>query len=139
MRPCTEQLISKPHFPHLPSEGAGPDASFGVNHCKYSTKTHTRLDFGSVCRLLLSLLGGLCAHGHPGRKARMSATFFFFLCSLYSYSNCIETLFFYPSFFQNAPMNFTDLLDEECLRNWRPAFPKMEKTDGRQAPWYSLV
>lgn len=65
--------------------------------------------------------------------------YFFFLCSLCSYSNCIETLFFYPSFFQNAPMNFTDLLDEECLRNWRPAFPKMEKTDGRQAPWYSLV
>ncbi|XP_047644794.1 KN motif and ankyrin repeat domain-containing protein 4 [Phacochoerus africanus] len=28
-------------------------------------------------------------------------------------------------------MNFTDLLDEECLRNWQPAFPKMEKTDAK--------
>ena len=46
---------------------------------------------------------------------------------------------FPSSFFQNSPTNFTGLSEEECPRDWQSAFSKMEKTDGRQAPLYSLV
>lgn len=45
---------------------------------------------------------------------------------------------FPSSFFQNTPTNFTGLSEEECPRDWRSAFSKMEKTDGRQDPLYSL-
>lgn len=95
---------------------------------------------GLESRVHPGILGGLWAHRHPWDKGKDGR--YFLWCSVPSI--LILTLMrisTFLSFFQNCPTHLTDLSDEECLRDWRSAFPKMEKTDGRQAvlyPWFNV-